>query len=81
MPGYSLLRVHGTPTLAHLDLALLETFTFADGGGFPPSYRDFVRDLGWGRLFGLWLVLRAEAVELFGENEFDLEPLGAQRLS
>lgn len=181
MPGYPLLRVHGTPTLSHLDLALLETFTFADGGGFPPSYRDFVRDLGWGRLFGLWLVyppvldgyadgwqarsrilterlratyldgraedfdwmiepegdwslvdslhvfaisengdvllwdtaardgrgefpvycsqgmnslrllgptldaaivvLRAEAVKLFGENEFDLEPLGAQRLS
>ncbi len=25
-------------------------------------------------------VLRAESVELFGENEFDLEPLDAQRL-
>jgi len=181
MSSYSSIRVQGTPTVSHLDLDLLESYVFPDGSGFPASYRDFVRGLGWGRLFGLWLVyppvldgyadgwqarsrilterlreayrdgraeefdwmvepdgdwslvdslrvfaisengdvllwdtatrdgcgefpvycsqrmnslrllgptldaaiavLRAEAVELFGENEFDLEPLGAQRLS
>ncbi|NKZ76513.1 hypothetical protein GTA28_06470 [Rhodococcus hoagii] len=56
MSSFSTIRVHGTPTVSHLDLALLETFTFADGGGLPASYRDFVRNLGWGRLFRLWLV-------------------------
>lgn len=56
MSSFSAIRVHGTPTVSHLDLALLETFTFADGGGLPASYRDFVRNLGWGRLFRLWLV-------------------------
>ncbi|WP_420881492.1 hypothetical protein [Rhodococcus sp. (in: high G+C Gram-positive bacteria)] len=180
MSEFSSIRVQGTPTVSHLDLDLLESYRFTDGGGFPASYRDFVRGLGWGRLFGLWLVyppvldghadgwqarsrilterlreayrdgraeefdwmiepdgdwslidslrvfaisengdvlvwdtaardehgefpvycsqgmnslrllgrsldaavtvLRAESVELFGENEFDLEPLGAQRL-
>lgn len=181
MSSFSTIRVQGPPTVSHLDLDLLDAYAFADGGGFPASYREFVRGLGWGRLFGLWLVyppvlaghadgwqarsrilterlretyldgraeefdwmiepdgdwslvdslcvfaisengdvllwdtaardehgefpvycsqrmnslrllgpsldaavrvLRAEAVELFGENEFDLEPLGAQRLS
>jgi len=181
MSSYSSIRVQGTPTVSHLDLDLLESYAFPDGSGFPASYSDFVRNLGWGRLFGLWLVyppvlaghadgwqarsriltervreayhdgrsekfdwmvepdgdwalidslrvfaisengdvllwdtaardgrgefpvycsqrmnslrllgptldaaiavLRAEAVGLFGENEFDLEPLGAQRLS
>jgi len=180
MSSFSTIRVHGTPTVSHLDLDLLESYVFPDGSGFPASYRDFVRGHGWGRLFGLWLVyppvldghadgwqarsrilterlreayrdgraeefdwmvepdgdwslvdslrvfaisengdvllrdtaardehgefpvycsqgmnslrllgrsldaaiavLRAESVELFGENEFDLEPLGAQRL-
>ncbi|NKT04848.1 hypothetical protein GS485_08705 [Rhodococcus hoagii] len=56
MSSFSTFRVHGTPTVSHLDLALLETFTFADASGFPPSYRDFVRNLGWGRLFRSWLV-------------------------
>lgn len=27
-----------------------------DGAGFPPSYVSFVRECGWGRLFGLWLI-------------------------
>ncbi|GAB2642881.1 hypothetical protein GCM10027068_23110 [Prescottella soli] len=56
MAGFSTLRVLGSPTLAHVDLDVLETYRFADGGGFPESYRTFVRDFGWGRLFGLWLV-------------------------
>ncbi|MFM1726555.1 hypothetical protein ABEU20_000233 [Rhodococcus sp. PAM 2766] len=181
MSEFSSIRVQGTPTVTHLDLDLLESYAFPDGSGFPASYRDFVRGLGWGRLFGLWLVyppvldghadgwqarsrilterlreayrdgraeefdwmiepdgdwslidslrvfaisengdvlvwdtaardehgefpvycsqgmnslrllgrsldaavtvLRAETAELFGENEFDFEPLGAQRLS
>jgi hypothetical protein len=34
----------------------LEEYRFGDGRGFPESYRAFVRELGWGRLFGLWLV-------------------------
>ncbi len=44
------------PTLDHLDLTALEQTTLPDGGPFPPSYRAFVREAGWGRLFGLWLV-------------------------
>ncbi|MGF7124799.1 SMI1/KNR4 family protein [Rhodococcus sp. AG1013] len=40
----------------HIDVDFLDTFRFPDGAGFPDSYRAFVRELGWGRLFGLWLV-------------------------
>ncbi|KQT96745.1 hypothetical protein [Sanguibacter sp. Leaf3] len=50
------LRCLGEPTLAHVDLDLLDRYRFADGGGFPPSYSDLVRRVGWGRTFGLWLV-------------------------
>lgn len=56
MADYSSIRVQGTPTVSHLDLDALDSNPFADGGGFPESYREFVRSLGWGRLFGLWLV-------------------------
>ncbi|MEV3870259.1 hypothetical protein [Streptomyces sp. NPDC049906] len=51
------LRVRGTPALGHVDFDVLDGYRFADGGGFPPSYRAFVRRAGWGRAFGLWLVL------------------------
>ncbi|MFE7134416.1 hypothetical protein ACFVIM_26515 [Streptomyces sp. NPDC057638] len=50
------LRLRGAPTTEHLDTAALDGFRFADGGGFPPSYRAFVRHAGWGRAFGRWLV-------------------------
>ncbi len=56
MSDFSSIRCQGVPTLEHLDLGVLDTYRFADGGGFPESYRGFVRSLGWGRLFGLWLV-------------------------
>lgn len=56
MSSFSTIRVHGTPTVSHLDLDLMESYVFPDGSGFPASYRDFVRSLGWGRLFGRWLV-------------------------
>ncbi|MDH6282263.1 hypothetical protein [Prescottella agglutinans] len=56
MPRFSSIRVQGAPTLTHVDLDLLDTYRFADGAGFPESYRVFVREVGWGRLFGLWLV-------------------------
>ncbi|QIK71388.1 hypothetical protein G7070_02660 [Propioniciclava coleopterorum] len=46
------LRIDGTPTRAHVDAAALE-----QPGAYPPSYRAFVAHAGWGRLFGLWLVL------------------------
>lgn len=52
----SSIRVQGDPTLTHLDLDVLDSYRFADGAGFPESYREFVRTFGWGRLFGLWLV-------------------------
>lgn len=45
-----------TPTLDHVDVAALEQTVLPDGGPFPPSYVEFVRAAGWGRLFGLWLV-------------------------
>ncbi|CAM2953658.1 SMI1/KNR4 family protein [Prescottella defluvii] len=56
MTLYSAICVQGTPTVSHLDLDLLDSYRFYDGGGFPASYREFVQHLGWGRLFGLWLV-------------------------
>ena len=40
----------------HIDFAALESFRFAEGGGYPPSYRDFIRRYGWARTFGLWLI-------------------------
>jgi hypothetical protein len=46
----------GSPTLDHVDLAALDAFHFTDGGGYPPSYRDFIRSRGWARTFGLWLI-------------------------
>ncbi|RMI32375.1 hypothetical protein [Nocardia stercoris] len=56
MSVFSSIRIQGAPTLEHVDLDVLDAYRFADGGGFPASYREFVRSLGWGRLFGLWLV-------------------------
>lgn len=46
----------GTPHTSHVDRTFLDEHRFPDGRGFPPSYREFVTGLGWGRLFGLWLV-------------------------
>lgn len=45
-----------SPSLAHIDFGALDTFRFADGGGFPKSYSEFVRTAGWARTFGLWLI-------------------------
>ncbi|MFI2209818.1 hypothetical protein [Streptomyces sp. NPDC020141] len=50
------LRLRGVPTVGHIDFEALDAYRFADGGGFPASYRAFVRRAGWGRAFGLWLV-------------------------
>ena len=50
------LTVSGSPTLEHLDEEALDSYRFPDGEGFPPSYREFIRHAGWGRLFGLWLI-------------------------
>lgn len=44
----------GSP--AHIDQYALDAFRFPDGGGFPDSYREFVRSFGWARTFGLWLI-------------------------
>ncbi|MEE1766799.1 hypothetical protein PUR34_00790 [Streptomyces sp. JV185] len=50
------LRLLGSPTIEHIDFEALYGYRFADGEGFPASYRAFVRHAGWGRAFGLWLV-------------------------
>ncbi|ALC26183.1 MULTISPECIES: hypothetical protein [Streptomyces] len=50
------LRLRDSPTIEHIDFAALDGYRFADGEGFPASYRAFVRHAGWGRTFGLWLV-------------------------
>ncbi|MDX2565525.1 hypothetical protein PV371_39325, partial [Streptomyces sp. TX20-6-3] len=50
------LRLLGSPTIEHIDFDVLDGYRFADGEGFPASYRAFVRHAGWGRAFGLWLV-------------------------
>ena len=44
------------PVLEHVDIAALDAFRFADGRGYPASYRDFIRSHGWARTFGLWLI-------------------------
>lgn len=48
--------VLGEPVVHHIDLDFLESYRFADGEGFPPSYRNFVTRYGWARTLGLWLV-------------------------
>ncbi|MFJ2077159.1 hypothetical protein ACIOGW_18530 [Streptomyces anulatus] len=67
------LRLAGAPTVEHIDFEVLDRFRFADGGGFPDSYRAFVRHAGWGRTFGMWLfyppVLPGYADGLRGRGE------------
>lgn len=46
----------GTPSRSHIDFAELASFRFSAGGGFPDSYQAFVRQYGWARTFGFWLV-------------------------
>ncbi|WEH33066.1 hypothetical protein PZB75_06555 [Streptomyces sp. AM 4-1-1] len=50
------LRLRDSPTSRHIDFGALDGYRFADGEGFPASYRAFVRYAGWGRTFGLWLI-------------------------
>ncbi|MFI1245249.1 hypothetical protein ACH4TY_00910 [Streptomyces anulatus] len=50
------LHLAGPPTTEHIDFEALDGHRFADGEGFPDSYREFVRHAGWGRTFGMWLV-------------------------
>ncbi|GAA2915981.1 hypothetical protein JOD62_002579 [Microbacterium keratanolyticum] len=47
---------NGDASIAHIDFAALESFRFPDGLGYPPSYQAFVRECGWARTFGLWLI-------------------------
>ena len=54
--GDHALTVNGPPTLEHIDFVALDSHRFPDGGGFPDSYRVFVRKGGWARSFGLWFV-------------------------
>lgn len=49
------LTVAGVPA-PQLDEHTIKHHRLPDGAGFPPSYLSFVREFGWGRLFGLWLV-------------------------
>ncbi|WP_295014082.1 hypothetical protein [uncultured Microbacterium sp.] len=45
-----------SPSLDHVDRGLLASASFADGGGYPPSYSRFVSRAGWARTAGLWLI-------------------------
>ncbi|MFF0637980.1 hypothetical protein ACFYTS_36430 [Nocardia sp. NPDC004151] len=45
-----------SPSFEHVDFEALDSFRFPDGGGYPRSYREFVRSCGWARTFGLWLI-------------------------
>jgi hypothetical protein len=38
------------------DGVFLQAHQLPDGQGFPPSYRTFATQLGWGRLCALWLI-------------------------
>ncbi|WP_177328226.1 hypothetical protein OH786_33995 [Streptomyces atratus] len=42
------LRLRDAPTIEHIDFEALDAYRFTDGGGFPASYRAFVRHAGWG---------------------------------
>jgi hypothetical protein len=50
------LGVIGRPSLEHVDLTMLDSYSFPDGRGFPDSYREFIRHSGWARAYGLWLI-------------------------
>lgn len=49
------LEVQGTPT-EHGDINFLETFTFDNGSHFPRSYREFAKQLGYGKTLGQFLI-------------------------
>ncbi|GGK93726.1 hypothetical protein Ppa06_61880 [Planomonospora parontospora subsp. parontospora] len=50
------LSTTGVPALGAVAQNLLAGHRFADGEGFPASYREYVSRAGFSRLFGLWLV-------------------------
>ncbi|GIH90231.1 hypothetical protein ACFFMN_10490 [Planobispora siamensis] len=50
------LSMTGVPALDAVAQDLLTEHRFADGEGFPASYRQYVLRAGFSRLFGLWLV-------------------------
>ncbi len=52
-PDWSAFELVSEPTRAHLDLTQLAEHRFADGGGYPPSYRAFIERFGWARTLGL----------------------------
>jgi len=39
-----------------IDAEYLATHQLADSLGFPPSYQEFAKEFGWGRLGGLFLI-------------------------
>lgn len=47
---------NGAPSNGHIDFSALGSFRFADGLGYPDSYRAFISEYGWARTFGLWLI-------------------------
>lgn len=49
------LTIQGTPT-EHGDINFLETYTFDNGSHFPRSYQDFVKQLGYGKTLGQFLI-------------------------
>lgn len=56
-PAYnSELSLAGPATVEHIDFDALDSFRFADGEGFPESYKTFVQRAGWARTLGMWLI-------------------------
>jgi hypothetical protein len=50
------LRIAGKPTTEHIDFRSLDNHRMPDGGAFPGTYRHLIRRIGWGRMFGLWMI-------------------------
>lgn len=50
------LSLAGEATVEHIDFVALDSFRFADGLGFPDSYKAFIRRAGWARTLGMWLI-------------------------
>jgi hypothetical protein len=50
------LEILGNSPLEHGDLVSLHDYTFPNGGRFPKSYIDFVRQYGYGLSMGLFII-------------------------
>ncbi|MCS4276743.1 hypothetical protein M2390_001937 [Mycetocola sp. BIGb0189] len=56
LPAIEWIGTPDSPTREHIDTDALDRIRLGDGEPFPPSYRALIRQVGWGRLCGLWFI-------------------------